>query len=1112
MLRPVILIGCGGSGQKAVRYVRDAVSRRLAHAGWEGDVPSAWQFLAIDTLNIQESAEKIPVLPAKDYLSISLKFTEFNELNDALLTKFPKGSEGYREMMGWRPNPSINVPLKDGAAQMRAIGRCAGAFSLQEVISKRLLEAFGSTEGGGPELQRVSEKLTGIAVPPGTQTPQPLVMVLGSMAGGTGSGIMLDVLDLIRRSHTSGKFPVAVVFSADIFGDVANDSMAANGLAFMSELLSAYWDTENSDAALVPGIVRATTRGPHATFLIGRKNIDGLDLEDSNNVYRAVGETLAAVTTSGTVQDDFHNFVTVNWAAYSPANAGGYGFNAAAEQRLPGALSSFGSSTLSIGRDRFSNYAVKLLERSVLDFLANGFSNAAFQEFGDSVTTMPAVAQQERLVEKFLMPFMNECELLERGDDQNQLTDLVSAETRRDELIQRATQILKSGVPQSRQTASKWWTLLKAQENIAKKTLLQENEDWTTKTLNTWAPLAFERVLTTTTKYAGKLSLPVTLKILVKAQSELAEVAGEVHQNATKIRNGSVAKAQKAQEILAANQKGELAPNNSAVEDAFKAMAQSLAMDASATSLDRIAVAMESLASGILGNLAGHVEQTLGKVRSWVSPKDGQASLVAEWPKNDGTVPNSFAPSPVEFFLEDYTEWPKRLKGLIFASLTSDEKTSGDSVDIARSMIVNGKYGSKGIDEVLPLFWSGKNGGTTPRWTVNSPLPEIETDIDHLEERVTAWLKRSGTELEKFLQEGLQAYLQALDSNNQPVPNHIQRLQVYKQRLQEALQQSRPLFELDKAMYSTVHKQDWSNFTVNVQGFPFPEGHPAREITEQVLEGFGGSDLKSRSFNSTESESVLITSLLRHPINPSVVTSFTQPLTQAFMTIKSAPELQGDFWRYRRSRILENFIPLPDELRRAAIRGFIIGRLLGYVTADTSKTNRIAGIENECDFPKWMLTPVDVGNLLPALLEAFPLCFGETPTKGKEAFAPYRELIDLGMSSDLASENFVLFGDCLDFINTGNLNRKPVDELQADSMRADTASERQNNFTEYLKENIARYEELAKRPLDNKHWREKHGSVTPQDTVSLELMRDILDSYNVVLKSVETALGKKIRV
>lgn len=32
MLRPVIMLGCGGSGQKAVRYVRDAVRRQIGRA------------------------------------------------------------------------------------------------------------------------------------------------------------------------------------------------------------------------------------------------------------------------------------------------------------------------------------------------------------------------------------------------------------------------------------------------------------------------------------------------------------------------------------------------------------------------------------------------------------------------------------------------------------------------------------------------------------------------------------------------------------------------------------------------------------------------------------------------------------------------------------------------------------------------------------------------------------------------------------------------------------------------------------------------------------------------------------------------------------------------
>ena len=1113
MLRPIILIGCGGSGQKAVRYVRDAVSRRLIHAGWENGVPAAWQFVGLDTLNTQEATERIPTLPASDYLSVSLDFSDFKGLSDALLAKFPKGSPGYREMMGWRPNPDkVHVPLKAGAGQMRAIGRSAGALSLESAISKRIMDAFGQTDAGGPELQQVSEKLMGTEVPPGTATPEPLVMVLGSMAGGTGSGIMLDVIDLIRRLHPKGKYPIAVVFSTDIFGTVANSAMAANGLGFMSELLSAYWDNEHADAALIPGIYRSNTRGPHATFIIGRKNIDGLDLKDSLNVYRAVGETLAAVTTSNSVQEEFYNFVTVNWASDSPSNAGGYGLDAASEERLPGALSSFGSATLSIGRDRFSNYSSKLLQRTILEFLANGFTKAAFNEWGDQVSKMPAVAQQEKLVERFLRPFMDECRLLERGEQDNQFSEVVSSDSRREDLIQRASQLLKSGAAPSKQAASAWWTLINSSSSTAKKTLSQENEEWTTKTLNEWATNQFALILEVSTKYAATVSLPVLSKLLEKSQTEVAEVAGEVRQIATKLKNNSVLDAEKAQRGLQENQKGELGANHSAVESAFKLMAQSIAKEVNAASLERVATAMESLATSVLQNLNAQVRQTLGKVQSWVSPQEGQPSLVAGWPTNDKTVPPSFAPSPVEFFLEEYTDWPSRIRGLILDSLTAEEKASGDPIDIARTMIIRGAYGSKGTGKVAPLFWSTKSGDGGPRWSIGTSMPEIETDIDHLEDRVTFWLKRSGTELQRFFSEGLQSYLREVDSNGQPVVNHIERLQNFKQKLQEALQQSRPLFELDKAMYATVHKKHWDDFKLNIQGFPFPEGHPAREITEQVITGFGGSDAALGAFNSSESESVLISSLLRYPINPSVVTSFTQPLTQAWNATQTEAQLQSSFWRWRRSRILENFVPLPDELRRAAIRGFAIGRMIGYITAETSTANRISGLEQEFEFPKWLLTPVSAQNLLPALLESMVLCFKDAPLLGKEAFAAYRELIALGVTADSSSESFELFGDCLEFIKTGKLLRVPVDAAQAEKMNGSSSEERQAKMIKYLNSNLKRYVELQAKPPTNQHWREEHGAVVPQETLSLELIDDLISSYGLVLKAVENALDEEVEI
>ena len=60
MLRPVIMIGCGGSGQKAVRYIRDAVRRQLDHNNWEGGIPNAWQFIGLDTLGHEMGRSDIP--------------------------------------------------------------------------------------------------------------------------------------------------------------------------------------------------------------------------------------------------------------------------------------------------------------------------------------------------------------------------------------------------------------------------------------------------------------------------------------------------------------------------------------------------------------------------------------------------------------------------------------------------------------------------------------------------------------------------------------------------------------------------------------------------------------------------------------------------------------------------------------------------------------------------------------------------------------------------------------------------------------------------------------------------------------------------------------------
>ena len=161
MLRPIIMIGCGGSGQKAVRYVRDSVARHLEHKGWEGGIPKAWQFLGIDTLTTQEDPD-IPFLPSNDYVSVSLAFSNYQGLSQAIDEKFgpKKNLAAFNDLQGWRPNPEqVKVPLKEGAGKLRAVGRMAGILALPKTVQGRIEFAFSQCAAGGPELSEVSRRL-----------------------------------------------------------------------------------------------------------------------------------------------------------------------------------------------------------------------------------------------------------------------------------------------------------------------------------------------------------------------------------------------------------------------------------------------------------------------------------------------------------------------------------------------------------------------------------------------------------------------------------------------------------------------------------------------------------------------------------------------------------------------------------------------------------------------------------------------------------------------------------------------------------------------------------------------------------------------------------------
>lgn len=385
MLSPIILIGCGGSGVLSVRYVRDEVRARLRARKIE-QIPSAWQFIGLDTVRVMTDLAHASPLPSSDFLSLTGGFSNLDQLELSLLARHrPENTRGgYKELAGWRPDPrELPGDLTQGAGKHRAVGRVLGTFTLNaSALKERLAQAITSCNSGGPELNAIATRL-GYPTPDAAAVQAPIVVVIGSSAGGTGAGIMLDVVDVLRRLGTETIEPILLVYSADIFGARADAPMAANSLMFMSEMMNAYYSTNSGATGLFPAPLNPLLRrGPHAVMMLGRKNLSGMDLVDAQTVYRATALSIAGWITTPQVRMEVQDLLLGNWNSLRFGAMGGTGF---AKSSFNGVAISFGSAGLAVGRARFKSYARAFLMRDLYEHHSTGFLRIATALLGFQV-------------------------------------------------------------------------------------------------------------------------------------------------------------------------------------------------------------------------------------------------------------------------------------------------------------------------------------------------------------------------------------------------------------------------------------------------------------------------------------------------------------------------------------------------------------------------------------------------------------------------------------------------------------------------------------------------------------------------------------------------------
>ena len=248
-----ICIGLGGTGRDVLMRIRRLIVDRY---GDLNKLPIV-SFVHIDT---DKAATQVTgIRTGSTYHGVDLSFKEAEKVGATMssrdVTMFVEGLERRSEYSNYGPYDHIGRwfppgllrdigAIEDGAKCIRPVGRLAFFHNYQK-IKTSIVTAENRTRGHESFLLK-----SGLRIEPGLN-----IFVVGSLCGGTGSGMFLDVAYSLRdiyRDETAKIFGYLVI-SPDLYGNT--NKMITNTYAALKELnyystpgttFEAVYDLENS--------------------------------------------------------------------------------------------------------------------------------------------------------------------------------------------------------------------------------------------------------------------------------------------------------------------------------------------------------------------------------------------------------------------------------------------------------------------------------------------------------------------------------------------------------------------------------------------------------------------------------------------------------------------------------------------------------------------------------------------------------------------------------------------------------------------------------------------------------------------------------------------------
>lgn len=1093
MLRPFIVVGVGGSGGKTVRALRASLASKLETIGWNGPMPTGWQFLHIDSPTAQDGLEfPAPLMSQEEYLSLVPSGATYSTVHAAATGKV--ASAHVQDIKRSLPSPSeVSVPISMGAGAFRAVGRTISAAGLGDMKDRfKVMVADAQSPEAKAELSDLAIKLQ-ISMNQEVAA-DPITIVVSSMAGGSGAGMFLDVAEALKGAIGTANWNdqvISMLFTPDVFAEFGDGvkKMVPNTLGALAELTSGFFRNSPTPATnalyskfgMNANPSAAYSLGANYNFVIGRKNTGGVDFGSQTGMYLATGQAISAWMLDPNVQDKLSAYQFTNMLSTSSQQEDATGLRRPKLDAQP--MFSMGFARVTLGIDKFSDYSAERLAKQALETVIR-------QHLQDDPDQREKKESEwiEYHADNYFGTFITESGLNEKTETANQVVDAIHPDLTelKARLVSDVLQASSSGMPKGGNSFESWVSRITTSYDNYLGTYLDELEDLSRANVRKWVDQMPEKIMSLVRKTIAQVGMPVTNELLKRviadakfAVTELEEERG-VHISHSSMVTNEVSSA-----LGPASTMSAIPSNHPAVDAAMQAVDTSFHWRAVAEIKKISGEILQDFLDNFMDPLQSDLSKSFGALKmatDEMALPDNRKNPYETWPDFSKTsVSGRFDPAPNESMLIDPKSFPKEFDELIEDTI-NDKGVNSKKAVIAQ--ILGGSEHLSNIDEIKDdmqwrvfgyrkdQFWVPQNRHYQIK--PNSPQSaRFEFQTDHMKflDYSKKWMRIPGRAFNAYLDQTLVSFIEA---NGDPSLK-TKRGTEFANAVKTVIRSASPLISINKALEKAVHGTVPLSATCTGIPVDMDDNDPLYPgIKDAILANGYNLDNPSQerkwfsgAADGAKKTTVEVFTVLDTPVNPVVIESLMEPISSQWRKVSGEYSSRAPFMNWRRARELDEAIPASPDQWRKMLRGWFVGRVLDLFQNETSHPDydQKGPVVRIWDGPGngWAAYPHPLYSaniarnvddypaiVLDSLLIALTDCFIE---QSLAPLRPYQRLMELGGGENnhwQTLEDWILRG----VVDSGG----PVPRAERAGTREGSVDERRNAASEYMSKLQASFE------------------------------------------------------